>query len=98
MFSKKLEYTLLPSSFGFEKIDPISLDGVSSVESAAEIFFDVLKGTASKDRINVVLANAALAISCFLNEELTVSVERAKDSLFSGKAQNRFNLLMSFQK
>lgn len=98
VFSKGSEFTLAPSDFHFNRVIPVNLNGGQDVESAAEIFYDVLEGTAHNDRINVVLANAALAISCFLNEDIAVSVERAKESLFSGKALNRFNLLMSLQK
>jgi anthranilate phosphoribosyltransferase len=98
VFSKKAEFTLLPSNFGFEKVSPNILVGGENVECAAKIFYDVLKGTAHNDKINVVLANAALAISCFLNEDLAVSVERAKESLFSGKAIDKFNQLISLQK
>src|SRR5690554_5045053 len=49
--------------FGFSPIKPKSIHGGNSVEEAARIFMDILKGKGSKEQNNVVAANAAIGIN-----------------------------------
>ena len=70
--------------------------GGNSVEDSAKIFTDVLNNKGTKAQTNVVLANAACAISTIEeNKTLPECVEIAKESLVSGKALNTFKLLMN---
>jgi len=81
------EQIMAPGDFGFEKLDPATLYGGNSVEEAAKIFMNVLKGTATVAQTNVVLANSALALK-LVHPHLSLPdcVELAKESIESGKA------------
>jgi len=81
------EHVLSPSDFGMKNIQPEKLFGGDTVEEAAKIFVDILKGNGTSEQNNVVIANAALGLNVFYPEkELMNCVEMAKESLLSGKA------------
>jgi anthranilate phosphoribosyltransferase len=78
---------LTPSDFGMEQLHPNELFGGNSIEDAATIFIDVLKGNGSAPQNNVVLANAALGLNLvYPNKTVLECVQLAKESLESGKA------------
>lgn len=97
ILSNKGEIILEPSDFGINKITEESIYGGNSIENSARIFLEVLNGNGSPEQENVVIANAAIALQCALNEPLTESVERAKESLKSKKAFLLFNNLIKLQ-
>ncbi|MFN8284488.1 MAG: anthranilate phosphoribosyltransferase [Chitinophagales bacterium] len=80
---------------GFAKVQSKDIYGGTTIESNAKIFMDVLNGKGTTAQNNVVLANAALAISLFENFSYYTSVEVAKESLLNGKALQSFNILKS---
>jgi anthranilate phosphoribosyltransferase len=85
--SKREEIILTPSDFGMEQLQPKDLFGGNSIEDAATIFIDVLKGNGSVPQNNVVLANAALGLNLvYPNKTVLECVQLAKESLESGKA------------
>jgi anthranilate phosphoribosyltransferase len=99
IFSNLGEDILSPADFGFETITQQSLYGGESVEDAANIFIDVLKGKGSAAQNNAVIANSALAIACYKGVlELKDAVSIAKDSLESGSALKCFKTLIDLQK
>ena len=86
--------TIAPSAFGMQKIDPEKLFGGNSVEEAAKIFLNILKGKGTTEQNNVVLANSALALNLvFPDKTLFDCVEMAKESLVSGKALQKLKTI-----
>lgn len=81
--------------FGFSPIKPKSIHGGNSVEEAARIFMDILKGKGSKEQNNVVAANAAIGINLVYPEKSMLEcTELASESLKSGKALQKFNAVI----
>ncbi len=76
-----------PKDFGFTKLKEEELSGGDSLDSAKEIFLNVLENKGTPAQKNVVLANAALGIQT-INPTLTYedATNQAKESLESGKA------------
>jgi anthranilate phosphoribosyltransferase len=94
-FDKEGEKMLNPADFGMEKIEDISLYGGETAEDAAKIFMNILKGEGTKAQNEVVCANAALAISLFYSVSISEGVERAFESLNSGEALRRLQVLIN---
>jgi len=76
-----------PANFNLSKIDPANIYGGDTMEEAARIFLNILKGKGTQEQNNVVIANAALGLN-LINpvKDLPECVEMAKESLISGKA------------
>ncbi|MEQ9425072.1 MAG: anthranilate phosphoribosyltransferase [Cyclobacteriaceae bacterium] len=83
-----------PSDLGLNKLKPYDLFGGESIEDAAKIFENVLKGEGTKPQREVVIANAGLAIACGKNITKSEGIEQAKQSLDSGKALEKFKLMI----
>ncbi|NHB68852.1 anthranilate phosphoribosyltransferase [Perlabentimonas gracilis] len=99
IFSNMGEDILSPADFGFETLTQQSLHGGDSVEDAANIFINVLKGEGTVAQNNAVIANSALAIACYKGlYEIKDAVSAAKDSLESGSAYRCFKTLIDLQK
>jgi len=89
------EKTIAPSAFGMQKIAPEKLFGGESVEDAARIFVNILKGKGTAEQKNVVNANAAIALNVVYPEKnLKECVKIAKESLESGKALETLNSII----
>ena len=85
--NRSIDTKLSPNDFGFQKLNPEKLFGGNSVEEAAHIFLNILKGDGTLEQNNVVIANAALALNIVYPEkELLECVAVAKESLESGSA------------
>jgi anthranilate phosphoribosyltransferase len=95
-FSKQGEALRTISSLGFDQIDEQEIKGGDTVESSAEIFLNVLNGTATAAQQNVVLCNAALAINT-IEESKTFAdcFYEAEESLMNKKALNSFKTLVA---
>ena len=90
------EYVLSPSDFGMKNIQPEKLFGGDTVEEAAKIFIEILKGNGTSEQNNVVTANAALGLNVFYpNKELLECVELATESLKSGKALEKLRKVIT---
>ena len=61
--------------------------------SNAKLFMNILKGKGTPAQNNVVIANAALAISLYEQNSYHAAVRIAQQSLYSGKALESFNAL-----
>ena len=86
-----------PSELGFEPVTYAQIKGGNSVEESASIFMDVITGKGSEARNNAVIANAAMALFA-ANQQAGISkaLERARESLISGKAYQAFkNLILN---
>lgn len=93
-----VEQTLAPENLGYSRIIPSDLSGGRTVNEAAEIFYNILRGTATKQQKNVVVANSQMAIKCFsplkpYNECKII----AEESLYGGKALDAFTKLIEMQ-
>ena len=97
-FSPEGEGFLDPGSFGMGYNSPEEINGGESTGDAAEIFLSVLENRSSLAILNTVLANSALAISCYEDtKDLAVCVQRAKESIDSGSALKCFKKLIEIQ-
>ncbi|MDD3568573.1 MAG: anthranilate phosphoribosyltransferase [Bacteroidales bacterium] len=98
IFSNLGEDILSPADLGFEVLTQQSLHGGESVEDAATIFINVLKGNGTAAQNNAVIANSALAIACYKGvHEIKDAVNLAKESLESGRALKCFKTLIDLQ-
>ncbi len=93
--SNNNEFLLSPADFGLKKIQPEKIFGGNSIEEAANIFIDILKGKGTPEQNNVVIANAALALHIYYPEKnLPECVEIARESMESGKALGKLKAII----
>lgn len=92
------EQMLHPEDFGLKALNHYDIHGGNSVEASAKIFTHILNGHGSDSQINVVCANAALAINTVKNIGIQESFEMAKESLMSGTAKKSFETLVNLSK
>lgn len=91
MTSRNFEKVFTPKDMGFNYVSTEDIFGGNTAEEAMRIFDDVLEGRATLAQRNVVLANAACAISVIdRNLSITDTVEMARESLDSGQALRCF--------
>lgn len=83
-------------ALGFDKLSPNDILGGSSVSESADIFVEVLNNTATTAQTNVVLCNAALAIST-INPQKSFAdcFYEAEESLIGKKALKSFETLVA---
>ena len=78
-----------PQDLGFSRVEPQQLEGGNSVEEAKEIFDSILENRSTEAQKNVVLANAAFAITVVdKKKSLADALQTARESLESGRALN----------
>ena len=92
------ETIISPDFFGVEILKQSDIYGGDSIESAANIFTQILNGQGSEAQNNVVCANAAMAIATVTKKSEEDSFGLAKDALLSGKANEKFNKLVELSK
>ena len=96
VISNNSENLLFPEDIGLEMVGQEEIFGGNTIEEAAKIFLEIIKGDGTLAQNNVVAANAALAIQCFEKERSIFDcLEKAKESLASGKAYNSFKALIN---
>jgi anthranilate phosphoribosyltransferase len=98
VISRNGEMLLTPRDINLPQNKPEDIFGGNTVEESAAIFKKVLAGEGSSAQNNAVLANAALGINT-IDNRLTFeqSMEKAKDSLFGGKAAKAMKILLENQ-
>lgn len=89
------EQMITAEDFGVPQHQQSAIYGGDSVESAAEIFMNVLKGKGSEAQNNVVCANAAVAIATVKELSPIEGFGLAKESLQSGKALKAFESIQA---
>lgn len=82
---------------GFKKNKPNDIEGGKTVAANAKIFLDILKGKGTDAQNNVVLANAALALSIYDNSTYKAALLKAKSSLTEGKAYHCLKILKTIK-
>jgi anthranilate phosphoribosyltransferase len=92
------ERIMTPEQLGKRRVEPQDLYGGNSVDEAARIFTSVLEGNGSWARNAVVLANAAMALSCTGKyKAYEEAYQAAVESLESGKANVALKKLIDMQ-
>ncbi len=93
IISRKQENIYSPKNLGFKTLTQKSISGGKTIGESAKIFINVLSNKGTISQKNVVIANSGLAISTALEVPILEGIERAKESLISGKALESFNNL-----
>jgi anthranilate phosphoribosyltransferase len=92
------ERIMTPEQLGKRMVEPRAIHGGSSVEEAAAIFLNILKGEGTWAQNAVVLANAAMALHCTGGyRSYEDAYTAAVTSLESGKANEALQKLISLQ-
>ncbi|MDO4230053.1 MAG: anthranilate phosphoribosyltransferase [Capnocytophaga sp.] len=92
------EEILYPLHWGVNPLKESQIAGGDTIESAAKIFLNILKGKGTEAQNNVVCANAGMAIATAQKLSHLQGFEKAKESLFSGKAMQSFSRLKELSK
>lgn len=93
MISNKGEEVIQPSDLGLQQHAAEAIRGGDTIEESAAVFMKVLKGEGSKAQEEVVLANAGAALACGKGISFLEGIDKAKESLRSGKALETFRKL-----
>ncbi len=92
------ERVISPQSIGKKTLQPQQLFGGNTVEEAAGIFMNVLTGQGTEAQEDAVIVNSGVAIHCIHPERsLEECIETAEFSLKSGRALERFKILLALQ-
>jgi anthranilate phosphoribosyltransferase len=95
-FTKNGEQIINPEDLGQKRILQSEIFGGNSVADAAKIFKTILEGNGSQAQNNVVLTNAAFALTIVdAKKSFETSFEEAKQSLFGLKAKQTLEKLVS---
>jgi anthranilate phosphoribosyltransferase len=94
--TNETEKVLIPKDFGKPRLQQSDLHGGDTVEEAAKIFKNVLNNTCTQAQLDVVTANAGLAIHCIKPEQsLADCVAEAEESIMSKRALETFKKLLN---
>ncbi|PIF04852.1 MAG: hypothetical protein CSA36_09030 [Draconibacterium sp.] len=94
--TRNREYLLSTGELGMDKIEPDKIFGGNTIDAAARIFTDILKGNGTPEQNNVVIANAAVALKLvYQAKTLKECVEIARESLQSGKALEKLKAVIN---
>lgn len=94
IYENKGENLFSLTKLPFQKLNPINIQGGNSIEENATIFKTILEGNGTPEQNEVVLANAAFALSTITQESLSISKEKAERSLYDKKALHTFQTLL----
>ena len=95
IISPEKEYLLDPNIITNETIQPQDLKGGKDIKSSAAIFVNILEGKGTSAQNKAVIANAAMAIDCYLPQSnYTESLALAEESLLSKSAFQSFKKLI----
>ncbi|MGE0079392.1 MAG: anthranilate phosphoribosyltransferase [Bacteroidales bacterium] len=97
VFSKQGDSCLTPENFGFRKVASTSIEGGANPDESAKIFLSILNNKADKEKIDVTIANSAMAINCYKGIALGDAILVARESIESGKALKSFKKIISMQ-
>ncbi|MBU3009810.1 anthranilate phosphoribosyltransferase [Polaribacter vadi] len=96
LFNKKGEQLITPEDLGQKRLQQSDIFGGNSVADAAKIFKSILEGNGTEAQNNVVLTNAAFALTIVDDQKsFERAFEEAKSSLFGGKARQTLEKLVS---
>ncbi|MEO9966640.1 MAG: anthranilate phosphoribosyltransferase [Reichenbachiella sp.] len=90
------EKVYYPDHLGLTQVTQQSINGGETIEEAATIFLNVLKGEATKSQTEVVLANSGLALTIGKGlSDITEGVAMAREAIDSGKAYQCFKTFLN---
>jgi anthranilate phosphoribosyltransferase len=93
-----VERIVSPREYHYDLTTHESLNGGSTIKESADIFQNVLKGCGTKAQMQVVTANAQVALMCYYPDKSADTCRHlAEESLKSGKALASFENLISMQ-
>ena len=96
LFTRNDEQIINPEDLGQKRLQQSDIFGGNSVAEAANIFKTILNGKGSEAQNNVVLTNAAFALTIVdENKSYENAFEEAKESLFGQKAKETLQKLVS---
>ena len=87
-----------PADFNLAVISEKEIEGGESIQDAADLFLYIINGNGTAAQNNVVCANAGMAISTVNGCTAFEGFEKAKESLFSGKAKTALTRLQELSK
>lgn len=94
MITNEGERLMTPEKLGLTAILPETIFGGEDIGSSAKIFEKVIRGQGTREQNDVILANAGLALYCAdPSAGLEASVDKARESLMSGRALDAFKKL-----
>ncbi|KJD31385.1 anthranilate phosphoribosyltransferase [Tamlana nanhaiensis] len=96
--SNHTEKLFSPEDLGLKTITQEAIYGGDTIADAAKIFVDIISGNGTEAQNNVVCANAGLAIATSEQISHQAGFEKAKESLFSGKAKQSLDKLIELSK
>jgi anthranilate phosphoribosyltransferase len=88
-------FEMTPEEYGFKRAVPESIRGGSAGENA-RIIRDILDGGKGPKREMVLLNSAAAFVAAGLDDNFTGGIERARDSIDSGRAREKLDQLVQF--
>ena len=98
VITREGEKVMTPEQLGKRMVSPGDISSGNTVEEAAKIFTSILKGEGSWAQNAVVLANAAMALSCTGNyKNYDDAYHAAVESLERGKANQCLRKLLQMQ-
>lgn len=86
LISSTKDIYISPKDFSVSQVKPQSIYGGKTIDQAADLFIDVLKGNTDEAQINVVAANAAAALKLKKNSSFKEAFQLAKEQVLSGAA------------
>ena len=96
IFTKQGEQIINPEDLGQKRIQQSAIFGGNNVADAAQIFKTILEGNGTEAQNNVVLTNAAFALTIVdERKRFENAFEEAKNSLFGLKAKQSLEKLVS---
>lgn len=88
-------FTMTPEEYGFKRAAPKAIKG-GDVRENAGIILEIMEGHRGPKR-DIVLLNAAAAfVAGGLDGDLKAGIERAKESIDSGRAEEKLDALIDF--
>lgn len=97
-FTDRWERTITPEETGLKRLSPEQIYGGETVEESSRIFIDVLEGRGTEGQNHAVIANAAFALQTLSHTlGIETAVQRATDSLLSGRGARVFKKLIEMQ-
>ncbi len=96
MYTNSGEKIVEPADLGLPQVEAVELKGGDTVEESAKIFLDILEGKGTKAQNSVVIANSGMALYAGHQKEgIKLAIEKARESLTSGKALATFKKLLN---
>ncbi len=92
-------YIYNPEELGYYKIAQKELFGGETVEDAAQIFDNVLNGTATRAQEDCVVVNAAFAINLMdSSKDIAQAIQYARETIKSGAAKETFEKFLEINR